>query len=98
MTGTKAAWDDVADSFTELGRGLKVHFHDVVDRSETDRKAVDDALAQLRKTLDRAFTAAGQAARDPGLREDATKVGTAFVDALSTTLTEAGRRLKAKER
>ncbi|WP_131787808.1 hypothetical protein [Protofrankia symbiont of Coriaria ruscifolia] len=94
MTDTKTAWDDVANSVTTLGQRLKTHFDDVVGERASDRKGLDDALAELRATLDRAYSAAGQAVKDPAVRESASKTGASFVDALSTTLTELGQRLK----
>ncbi len=96
MSDIKPAWDEVADSVTELGKLLKTHFDDVIGERDPDRKGLDDALAQLRATLDRAYSAAGHAAKDPAVRENATKVGSSFVDALSTTFTEVGQRLKAR--
>jgi hypothetical protein len=94
MTEIKPAWDEVADSVTQLGKLLRVHFDDVVAERDPDRKGLDEAFAQLRTTLDRAYSAAGQAAKDPAVRENATKVGSSFVDALSTTFTEVGQRMK----
>jgi hypothetical protein len=96
MTELKAAWDEVAESVTHLGQRLKTHFDDVVAERPADRTGVDAALARLRESVDRAYSAAGKAVKDPVVREDATKAGTSFVDALSTTLTELGQKLKAR--
>ncbi|AEH11392.1 MULTISPECIES: hypothetical protein [Protofrankia] len=94
MTDTKTAWDDVANSLTTLGQQVKAHFDDVVGERPFDRRGVDEALAELRATLDRAYSAAGQAAKDPTVRESASKIGSSFVEALSSTLIDLGQRLK----
>jgi hypothetical protein len=98
MSEMKAAWDDVADSVTQLGHRLKSHFDDVVAERSPDRKGLDEAINKLRATLDRAYLAAGQAVKDPEVRETATKTGASFVDALSATFTEVGQRLKERRR
>jgi hypothetical protein len=96
VTELKAAWDDVAESVTQVGHRLKTHFDDVVAERPADRSGLDAALGQLRASLDRAYSAAGHAVKDPAVRGDVTKAGASFVDALSTTLTELGERLKAR--
>ena len=57
---------------------------------------LDDALRQLRESLDQAFTALGDAVRDPQFGEQTKKAAGSLSDAMSTTFAEVSERFRSK--
>ncbi len=57
---------------------------------------MEAALRQLRDSLDQAFTALGDAIRDPEFGEQAKKTASSLGDAVSSTFTEVGQRFGSK--
>jgi hypothetical protein len=110
MAESKAAWDRVGEDFKALGRQVKQHY-DQRPRPEraqepqaaegqgqqaTDRRKVDDALQKLTEALDQAFTALGDAVRDPQVGEQTKKAASSLSDALNATFAEASERFRKK--
>jgi hypothetical protein len=62
----------------------------------SDRRKVDDALEKLRDSLDQAFSALGDAVRDPEVGEQTKKAATSLSDALTATFSEASERFRKK--
>jgi hypothetical protein len=61
-----------------------------------DRRKVDDALQKLTESLDQAFSALGDAIRDPQFGEQTRKAASSLSDALNATFAEASERFKKK--
>jgi hypothetical protein len=110
MAESKAAWDRVGEDFKVLGRQVKQHY-DARPKPEraqapqgaegqgqqaADRRKVDDALQKLTEALDQAFSALGDAVRDPQVGEQTRKAASSLSDALTATFAEAGERFRKK--
>ena len=109
MAESKAAWDQVGEDFKALGRQMKQHY-DQRPRPEggdggqgqegaapaADRRKVDEALEKLRDSLEQAFSALGDAVRDPQVGEQTKKAAGSLSDALTATFAEASERFKKK--
>ena len=61
-----------------------------------DRSKVDDALQKLTESLDQAFSALGDAVRDPAVGEQTRKAASSLSDALNATFAEASERFRKK--
>ena len=61
-----------------------------------DRRKVDEALEKLRDSLDQAFSALGDAVRDPQVGEQTKKAASSLSDALNATFAEASERFRKK--
>jgi hypothetical protein len=109
MAESKAAWDKVGEDFKTLGRQVKQHYDqrprpgsEVQKGQEgqaapaADRRKVDEALEKLRNSLDQAFSALGDAVRDPEVGEQTKKAATSLSDALTATFSEASERFRKK--
>lgn len=106
MAESKAAWDQVGEDFKVLGRQVKQHF-DQQPRPGTgaqegqagpaaDRRKVDEALEKLRDSLEQAFSALGDAVRDPQVGDQTKKAATSLSDALTATFSEASERFRKR--
>jgi hypothetical protein len=109
MAESKAAWDQVGQEFRALGRQVKEHYeeHSRPEKEETagprtegpppaDRRKVDEALQKLTESLDQAFSALGDAVRDPKVGEQTKKAASSLSDALTATFAEASERFRKK--
>ena len=109
MAESKAAWDKVGEDFKVLGRQVKQHYDqrprqgtEVQEAREgqgapaADRRKVDEALEKLRDSLEQAFSALGDAVRDPQVGEQTRKAATSLSDALTATFSEASERFRRK--
>ena len=61
-----------------------------------DRRKVDDALQKLTESLDQAFSALGDAIRDPEVGEQTKKAASSLSDALNATFAEVSERFRKK--
>jgi hypothetical protein len=108
MAESKAAWDKVGEDFKVLGRQVKQHY-DQRPKPGTevqegggqgapaaDRRKVDEALEKLRDSLEQAFSALGDAVRDPQVGDQTRKAATSLSDALTVTFSEASERFRKK--
>ena len=109
MAESKAAWDKVGEDFKVLGRQVKQHYDqrprpgtEVEQGQEgqpapaADRRKVDEALEKLRDSLEQAFSALGDAVRDPQVGEQTKKAASSLSDALNATFAEASERFRKK--
>jgi hypothetical protein len=107
MAESKAAWDRVGEDFKALGRQVKQHYDDRPKperpqaaegqgQQAADRRKVDDALQKLTESLDQAFSALGDAVRDPQVGEQTRKAASSLSDALNATFAEASERFRKK--
>jgi hypothetical protein len=98
MAESKEAWDRVGQDFRDLGRQVKERYEQRPEAGEeaADRRKVDDALRQLRDSLDQAFTALGDAVRDPQFGEQTRKAAGSLNDAVAATFAEVSERFKSR--
>ena len=100
MAESKEAWDRVGQDFSALGRQVKQHYEEQArseqDPPPADRRKVDEALRQLSDSLEQAFSALGEAIRDPQFGEQTRKAAGSLSDALTSTFAEASERFKRK--
>ena len=82
MTTNK--WGEVGERLEALALKLKLHFE------QTHDEEAADALGRLRKDIEDAFEAAGNAVKDEAVRADAREVGRLFADAFAATLEKFG--------
>lgn len=82
MTGVQSTWGELADRLEALALKLKLHLE------QTHDGEVPEALGRLRKSVEDAFDAAGNAVKDEAVRADVREVGRLLGDAVSTTLTK----------
>jgi hypothetical protein len=61
-----------------------------------ERRKVDDALEKLRDSLEQAFSALGDAVRDPQVGEQTRKAAGSLSDALTATFAEASERFRKR--
>jgi hypothetical protein len=61
-----------------------------------DRRKVDEALQKLTDSLEQAFSALGDAVRDPKVGEQTKKAAGSLSDALNATFAEASERFRKK--
>ena len=61
-----------------------------------DRRKVDDALQKLTDSLEQAFSALGDAIRDPQFGEQTRKAAGSLSDALNATFAEASERFRRR--
>jgi hypothetical protein len=103
MADSKEAWEQVGREFSALGRQVRERYQregapeqDKEQPAPADRRKVDDALRQLADSLDQAFTALGQAIRDPQFGEQSRKAAGSLSDAMAATFAEVSERFKRR--
>jgi formiminotetrahydrofolate cyclodeaminase len=99
MAESKEAWDRVGQDFSDLGRQVKERY-ERRERAEqeapADKRKVDEALRQLADSLDQAFTALGDAIRDPQFGEQTRKAAGSLSDAMAATFAELSERMRSR--
>ena len=99
MAESKEAWDRVGRDFSDLGRQVKERY-ERRERAEqeapADKRKVDEALRQLTDSLDQAFTALGDAIRDPQFGEQTRKAAGSLSDAMAATFAELSERMRSR--
>lgn len=88
MAAVSDKWTEVTERLEALGLKLKLHFQQARDDE------VFDALGRLRKDIQDAFEAAGNAVKDDAVRTDVREVGALFADAVAVTLEKVGGELR----
>ena len=99
MADSKQAWEQVGRDLNDLGRRVRDHYQQQAGPDQAapaDRRRVEDALRNLRESLDQAFTALGDAVRDPEFGAQTKKAADSLSDALSATFAEVSERLRSK--
>jgi hypothetical protein len=99
MAESKEAWEQVGRDFSDLGRRVKQRYEQRERAGEeppADRRKVDEALRQLTESLDQAFTALGDAIRDPQFGEQTRKAAGSLSDAMAATFAELSERFRSR--
>jgi hypothetical protein len=100
MGESKEAWEQVGRNFSDLGRQVRQRYEQRERAGEepppADRRKVDEALRQLADSLDQAFTALGDAIRDPQVGEQTKKAAGSLSDAMSATFAELSERFRSR--
>jgi hypothetical protein len=107
----REAWSGVGRQFEELGRALRGHFGrepepaaeggtaPAPDTSGAgDQAAMRIALRRLGQAAQQLGDQAGEAVRDPVVRESAQRAARTLADALDATFTELGEDLRGRIR
>jgi formiminotetrahydrofolate cyclodeaminase len=99
MAESKEAWDQVGRDFSDLGRQVRDRYERrerAGQESPADKRKVDEALRQLADSLDQAFTALGDAIRDPQFGEQTKKAAGSLSDAMAATFAEVSERMRSR--
>jgi hypothetical protein len=99
MAESREAWEQVGREFSALGRQVRQRYEQQAEPGEApaaEQRKVDDALRQLRDSLDQAFTTLGEAIRDPEFGEQTKKAASSLSDAMAATFSEVSERLKRR--
>jgi hypothetical protein len=99
MADSKQAWEQVGRDLSDLGRRVRDHYQQQAGADQpapADRRKVDAALRDLTASLDQAFTALGDAVRDPEFGAKTKKAADSLSDALSATFAEVSGRFRSK--
>jgi hypothetical protein len=99
MADSKQAWDQVGRDLSDLGRRVRDRYQQQPGAGQAapaDRRKVDAALRDLAASLDQAFTALGDAVRDPEFGAQTKKAADSLSDALSVTFAEVSERFRSK--
>lgn len=84
-------WEEVGARLNGLGLKLKYHLEQAAGE---ERETMTDALKALASSIDQAFDAVRNAAKDPAMKDDVKSVGSALSDAVTNTLSDVGDDLR----
>jgi hypothetical protein len=96
---TRRAWEQVGQRFAEVGRRVEERYRTMEgDRTDQRRgeRATGDALDNVVRQLDQAFTTVGETFRDAEAKETLQRAVRSFGDALATTFSEVGERIRGR--
>jgi hypothetical protein len=99
MAESKQAWEQVGRDLSDLGRRVQQRYQQGPGPGQpepADRRKVEDALRDLRESLDQAFTSLGDAVRDPEFGAQTKKAADSLSNALSATFAEVSERFRSK--
>jgi hypothetical protein len=99
MAESKQAWEQVGRDLSDLGRRVQERYQQPSpgQPAPADRRKVEDALRDLRESLDQAFTTLGDAVRDPEFGAQTKKAADSLSNALSATFAEVSERFRSKQ-
>ena len=96
MSDAKRAWDEVGARLSDLARHLKESYEARTAGGDATPERVEDALRTLVDALDQAVRAVGDTWRDARAREEITQTAATLGEAVATSLTEVGERIRAR--
>lgn len=88
----REAWRGFADELAGMVEELRSRYRDA--GGEASDASFDRASSTMRSSLDDASRRLRETVRDPAVRGEAGDVGGSFLDALGTTFTEVGQKLR----
>jgi hypothetical protein len=98
--GTKDAWEDVGERFSEWGRMVAERHRKLGQEQgsvpDEDRRKLDEAVQAVTRQLDQAFKALGDTFRDPEGKQQLNRAVRSLGDALSTTFNDAGEEIRKR--
>jgi hypothetical protein len=98
MAHSKQAWEQAGRDLGDLGDRVKQHYEQQTGAGRpgsADRRKMEDALRQLSDSLEQAFNALGEAVRDPEVAAQTKKAAASLGDAVASTFSELGERLRS---
>jgi hypothetical protein len=97
---TRDAWDEVGERFAEWGKLLSERYRERGrehgSTPEEDKRKLEDAVQAVVRQLDVAFTSLGDTLRDPQAKQSLGAAARSLVDAMSTTVSEVGQKLRRR--
>jgi hypothetical protein len=94
VTTPAKAWRQVGDQFETLGTRVRKHLDEVSTEAHAERVAFEKALRALISALEKGFGTAGQAVRDPAIREDIYDLAGSVREALLASFETAGDQVR----
>ena len=94
MSEASRKWDEVGESFSDLGRSLKDRFDANAAFGPDEREKVNSALHDITDALDAGFTTIGDAFRDADLRDEMKHAGSSIADAIAASLRDLSDAIK----
>jgi hypothetical protein len=104
MPESKESWEEVERHVSDLGRKVRDHYRKLDTGTGTEggevaraeRQRLGDALRSLTDQLDQAFTAVGDALRDPEAQQSLNRAVKSFGSAVSSTLSDASDEVRRR--
>lgn len=94
QTDVRMAWGKVGDRMSALGLKLKLHAEQGFGDGNDE---VTGALDRLAEAIDDAVETLTNTVTDEAVRHDVRDAGRSFVDAVATTINQAGNQLRPKD-
>jgi hypothetical protein len=91
MTEKESPWGELGSRLEALGLKLKMHYEQAGDGTEAK-----ETLDKLKKGVQEAFDATGNAVKDDAVRSDVKEAGRLFADAIGESLNKLGDAIKRK--
>lgn len=97
---SKQAWNEVGERFARIGRAVAARYEQLEQErgatTEQDRRALEEALQTVTRTLDQAFTSLGDTLRDPRAKEELKGAARSVADALGATFNEVAGEIRKR--
>jgi len=91
MTENQSSWGELSSRLEALGLKLKMHYEQAGQSAEAR-----ETLEKLKKGVQEAFDATGNAVKDEAVRSDVKEAGRLFADAIGESLNKLGDAIKRK--
>jgi hypothetical protein len=91
MTEKESSWGELTSRLEALGLKLKMHYEQAGDGTEAK-----ETLEKLKRGVQDAFDATGNAVKDEAVRSDVKEAGRLFADAIGESLNKLGDAIKRK--
>lgn len=96
----KQAWNDVGEQFSSLGRRLSGHYRQAGGAGkatvEGSQRKLEEAAREIGNEIGRAFAALGETINDDDAKQDLKRAVSAIGDAVTVTVSEAGKAVRSR--
>ncbi len=96
----KQAWNDVGERFSSLGRRLSGHYREAGGAGratvEGSQRKLEEAAREIGNEIGRAFSALGETINDDDAKKDLKSAVSAIGDAVTVTVSEAGKAVRSR--
>ena len=96
----KQAWNDVGERFASLGRRLSGHYREAGGAGratvEGSQRKLEEAAREIGNEIGRAFSALGETISDDDAKQDLKRAVSAIGDAVTVTVSEAGKAVRSR--